>query len=97
MPLLACTEVSRTASVVPTTQAAVAVVMNSVIVVRRAGTPTLRAATSSPPVANTQLPNRVRSSTQVARAVNSSHHRTATRNSAPATLTLEANTHSAAP
>src|SRR4051794_33260347 len=92
MPALAWTLVSRTASVVPTNQAAPAVVMNSVIVVRRAGTPTLRAATSSPPVAKTQLPNRVLSSTQVARAVNSTHHTIAMRNGEPTKVTVEANT-----
>jgi hypothetical protein len=46
-------------------------------------------------VAKTQLPNRVRSSTQVARAVNSTHHRIATRNSVPAMLSREAKIHSA--
>src|SRR3954463_5313731 len=92
MPVFAWTEVRRTASVVPTNQAAPAVVMNRVIVVRRAGTPTLRAATSSPPVANTQLPNRVLSSTQVARAVNTTHQRIAIRNGEPRTVTVEANT-----
>src|SRR6476469_8733793 len=92
IPALACTDVSRTASVVPTNQAAVAVVMNSVIVVRRAGTPTLRAATSSPPVANTQLPKRVLSSTQVARTVNSTHQRITMRNGEPTNVTVEANT-----
>src|SRR3954467_9883890 len=92
MPALACPLVSRTAGVVPTHQAAAAVVMNSVMVVRRAGTPTLRAATSSPPVANTQLPNRVLSSTQVASAVKSTHQRIAIRNGEPRTVTVEANT-----
>src|SRR3954467_9050453 len=91
MPALACPLVSRTAGVVPTHQAAAAVVMNSVIVVRRAGTPTLRAATSSPPVANTQLPNRVLSSTQVASAGNSTHHRIAMRDGGPTAVTVEAN------
>src|SRR3954447_5186148 len=92
MPVLACTDVRRTASVVPTNQAAPAVAMNSVMVVRRAGTPTLRAATSSPPVANTQLPNRVLSSTQVASAVTSTHQRIAIRNGEPRAVTVEANT-----
>src|SRR4051795_12920613 len=92
MPVLACTLVSRTAVIVPTNQAAPAVVMNSAIVVRRAGTPTLRAATSSPPVANTQLPKRVRSSTQVATAVTSTHHRIAIRNGTPTRVNVEANT-----
>src|SRR3954452_15606082 len=92
MPALACTDVSRTASVVPTNQAAPAVVMTSATVVRRAGTPTLRAAASSPPVANTQLPNGVFSSTQVARAVIRTHQRIAIRKSDPTKDTVEAHT-----
>ena len=44
----------------PTNQAQKDTIMNSVIVVRIAGTPTLRLAFSSPPTAKTQLPNRVR-------------------------------------
>ena len=36
--------------------------MNSRILVRPTGTPTLRAASASPPTANTQFPNRVRAS-----------------------------------
>src|SRR3954454_5172824 len=54
--------------------------MNSAIVVRAAGTPTLRLATSAPPVAKTQLPNPVRSSTTLGTAGASSHHTMAVRN-----------------
>ena len=95
MPVLACTEVNRTARVVPTNQAAAAVVMNSAIVVRGPGRRRCGRPRSSPPVAKIQLPNRVRSSTQVASAVTSTHHRMATRNSVPPMLTVSAKTASA--
>ena len=52
----------------PTSAAHIAVVMNSAILTRATGTPTLRAAFASPPTAKIQLPTRVRESTQVATA-----------------------------
>src|SRR5438034_559817 len=45
---------------VPTREAATAVVTNSRILVRATGTPTLRAASASPPTAKIQLPKVVR-------------------------------------
>ena len=47
--------------------------MNRPILTRLTGTPTLRAATLSPPTPKIQLPTRVRMSTQVARAVSTIH------------------------
>ena len=47
--------------------------MNRMILTRWTGTPTLRADVSSPPVAKIQLPKRVLSKTQVARAVSATH------------------------
>ena len=44
----------------PTSAAQSAVVMNSAIFTRGTGTPTLRAATGSPPTPKIQLPTRVR-------------------------------------
>ena len=97
MPELACTEVSRTALIVPTNQAAAETVMNSTIFVRRAGTPTLRAAGLSPPTANVQLPNRVRSSTHDPTAVISNHQRIAIWNETPPIETVLAKIRFAAP
>ena len=57
----------------PTSAAAIAVVMNSAIFTRATGTPTLRAAFASPPTAKIQLPTRVRASTQVASAAIAIH------------------------
>ena len=57
----------------PTSAAHIAVVMNSAILTRATGTPTLRAAFASPPTAKIQLPARVRESTQVATAAMTIH------------------------
>ncbi len=92
MPELAWTEVKRSAMIEPTSQAAVAVVMNSAIFVRAAGTPTARAACSFPPTAKIQLPALDRIRTQVARAVTPSHQKIATRKSTPPAVTEPAST-----
>src|SRR6266545_2514184 len=91
IPVLACTDVIRSARIVPTSQAANAVVMNSAIFVLATGTPTLRAAGALPPAAKIQFPALVRSSTQVATAVTPSHQKMATRNCTPNIGTVEAN------
>ena len=57
--------------------------MNSAILTRSAGTPTLRAALASPPVAKIQLPYLVRSRIQLARMVITIHQRIDVRNSTP--------------
>ena len=57
----------------PTSAAAIEVIMNRPIFTRLTGTPTLRAATLSPPTPKIQLPTRVRISTQVASAVITIH------------------------
>ena len=63
-----------------------AVVMKSAVLTRLTGTPELRAAPASPPLAKIQLPTRVRSRTQVARAAIARNHRTST--GMPSTLGL---------
>jgi hypothetical protein len=55
--------------------------MNRPIFTRPTGTPTLRAATGSPPTPKIQLPTRVRASTQVARIVMPTHQSTERRKS----------------
>src|SRR5262245_1221927 len=83
MPILAWTEVNRTAPIVPTSQAAPAVAMNRPTLVPAAGTPTERAAGALPPTAKIQLPIFVRTRIQVATAAITIHHRIATRNCTP--------------
>ena len=58
----------------PTRDAAVDVITNSVIFVRVTGTPAFRAAPASPPDAKIQLPKAVRVSRIVATAVRAIHH-----------------------
>ena len=57
---------NRTIWVLPTNQAMAEVIMNSAIVVRSVGTPMFLLDSRSPPVAKTQLPNRVFNSSQAA-------------------------------
>ena len=66
--------------------------MNRPILVTVTGTPTARAASASPPTAKIQLPNRVRSSTQVAIATNTSHHTMVILTSTPPSVRCEAKT-----
>ena len=49
--------------------------MNSVVLVRAAGTPSARAASLLPPTAKIQLPNWVRSSSHVPKMANRMNHR----------------------
>ena len=67
----------------PTSEAAIEVITNSVIFVRVTGTPAFRAATASPPDAKIQLPNTVRVSRIVATAVRAIHHTSEIWNDAP--------------
>src|SRR6266508_2152420 len=67
--------VNSTAWISATKKAANAVVTNRAIFTRRTGTPTLRAASTAPPVPKIQFPWRVRISTQVASTVRATHHR----------------------
>ena len=60
-----------------------AVAMNRRIFTRFTGTPTFREASVDPPTAKIQLPNLVRSRTQVATATTTSHQSSSTLNSAP--------------
>ena len=62
---------------IPTRAAASAVDRNNSTLVRATGTPTLRAAFSSPPAAKIQLPNVVRLSTQLPTMVTAMNHRIA--------------------
>ena len=57
----------------PTSAAQIEVIMNRPTFTRLTGTPTLRAATLSPPTPKIQLPTRVRLSTHVASAVMTIH------------------------
>ncbi len=64
--------------------------MNSAILVKVTGTPTARAESWLPPTAKIQLPYLVRSSTQVASAANTSHHKTVIFTSTPPMVNSEA-------
>src|SRR5262249_55086939 len=77
-PSLLCMPLRLIAVMIPQKAATVDVAMKSRIFVRATGTPTLRAATGSPPALKIQLPRRVRASTQAATTVRPSHHMVAT-------------------
>ena len=68
-PSLLCIPRRLTAVITPQSAATHDVAMKRPIFVRATGTPTLRAATGSPPEPNTQLPMRVRASTHAPTAV----------------------------
>ena len=72
-PWLACTDVKRSSTIMPTKQPTSDVVMNSATLTLLAGTPIARAASLLPPTAKIQLPYLVRNSTNVAMAVASNH------------------------
>src|SRR5215217_2808093 len=75
-PRPACTVLKLNSRCIPRNQARNATPMNRPILTLRTGTPTARALAALPPAAVIQLPVRVRSSSQVATATNSSHHST---------------------
>src|SRR6266542_1761059 len=91
-PWSACADFRRSTCMEPTSAAVTETVTNSATCVRAAGTPTLRATIGLPPAAKIQLPARVRSSTQVATAVMTSHHRLGMRKSPPRNEKVLANT-----
>ena len=69
MPWPACIEPSRSAIMIPTSAAAIDVIMNSAdLDALRPGRRRCAAAFASPPTAKIQLPKRVRERTQVASA-----------------------------
>ena len=59
----------------PESQAAPDTIMNSVVFVRDAGTPSARAASLLPPTAKIQLPKRVRNSSHVPTTAKRMNHR----------------------
>src|SRR3712207_6337506 len=77
-PRPACTVLKLNSRCMPRNQARNDTPMNRPILVARTGTPTARALAWLPPTAVIQLPVRVRSSSQVPTATNSSHHNTVT-------------------
>src|SRR6266545_3452336 len=83
MPSPDCTVLNENSRFMPANQARVDTVMNRPIFTRRTGTPTARALVAAPPAEKIQLPIRVRSSTHVAMATNSSHHSTEMRIEVP--------------
>src|SRR5690349_25028626 len=76
----------------PTNQAQNPTNMNRPILTLVTGMPMARALSASPPTAKIQLPILVLNSTQVATAVNTSHHSTVTRMPTPNTVNVEENT-----
>src|SRR5690349_11190388 len=76
----------------PVNQATKPTVMNSPILTLLTGTPTARELGAEPPTAKIQLPMWVRSSTQVATAMNRIHHSSVIRICTPATVNDDANT-----
>ncbi len=83
--------VNCTAWTSATKKAPKAVVMKRMIFTRVTGTPVLRAALASPPAPKIQLPNCVRSRTQVATTVSPIHHKMAMSNEEPKRLNLVPN------
>src|SRR5215469_4852558 len=85
-PLVTSELANETASITATSQPPSAVHMKRPIFTDETGTPRFRAASALPPEPKIQLPNLVRSSTQVARAVISSHQTTDTEYTPPILL-----------
>src|ERR1043165_4203815 len=92
MPWPDCTVLKLNSRCMPTNHAQKPTNMNSPILTLVTGTPTARALSASPPTAKIQLPIRVLNSTQVATAVNTSHHTTVIRMLTPNSVNDEANT-----
>src|SRR3954470_19900058 len=77
-PMPACTVLKLNSRCIPRNQARNETPMNRPILTLRTGTPTARALAWLPPAAKIQLPTRVRSSSHVATATNTSHQSTVT-------------------
>ncbi len=92
MPCPDWTVLNENSRCMPTNQAANPTVMNNPILTLVTGTPMARAESWLPPTAKIQFPIRVLNSTQVAIAVNSSHHSTVIRTDTPPTTNEDANT-----
>src|SRR5256885_16709779 len=92
MPIPDCTVLNANRMCMPVNQARNPTAMNSPILTLFTGTPTARDDGADPPTAKIQFPRWVRSSTQVATTMNSTHHSRVTRIDTPPTVNDEANT-----